>query len=180
MKRTILTTMLVALTLFVFPTVSEARRGGLICGAVQMAHYGIHNARYRLAKAWLDFQHTSAQPGAVVVQTRKGRDSAGNPGAHVARIVQNTGHCRAIVSDEKGTYERDICKGLLAYVQPGTMESYHAKRQSETTRSYGRSQGRTQHTRYSAERGRRVHGSGQGWQAPIFSPPSSQGFGAQA
>jgi len=29
-----------------------------------------------------------------------------------------TGTCTAVVSDEKGQYERNICKNLVAYVDP--------------------------------------------------------------
>src|ERR1017187_2370589 len=93
---------------------------GLICGATQMAHFGITNARYRLAKAWLDFQRTTAQPGAVAVFDRPGRNSAGGRGGHVARIVSVNGPCSATVTDEKGTYERNICKRILAFVSPNS------------------------------------------------------------
>lgn len=104
-------------------TYHRVRRGGLICGAIQMRHFGITDRRYKLAKAWLDFRRAAAAPGMVVVQSRKGRDSAGRPGGHVARIVQLTGPCRAIVSDEKGQYERDICKRRLAIVDPSSRAS---------------------------------------------------------
>ena len=91
---------------------------GLVCGLTQRLHFGITNTRYNLARAWLDFPRTTAHPDAVVVQARAGKDSAGKPGGHVSRIVRNTGHCTAVVADEKGTYERNICANLLAYVQP--------------------------------------------------------------
>lgn len=95
------------------------RHGGLICGVTQMAHFGITNPRYALAKAWLDFKRTFAHAGAVVVSWRPGRDSAGHQGGHVARIERMIDDkCRAMVTDEKGTYERNICKRQLAIVEP--------------------------------------------------------------
>jgi len=120
----ILTSLALILTLCAFSTTADARphRGGmgLICGAVQMAHFGITDAKYRLAKAWAGFQHVSAQVGAVVVSWRNGRDSAGNQGGHVARIVQLTNNpCQAIVADPRGQYKRDICKRQIAIVMPG-------------------------------------------------------------
>lgn len=98
----------------------------LICGAVQMRHFGIHDQNFRLAKHWARaLPHTSAHPGAVVVQSRRGRDSAGNPGGHVSRIISMTGHCRAIVADSRGQYERDICSRLIAYVDPNGNQVTH-------------------------------------------------------
>ena len=90
----------------------------LICGAVQMRHFGIHDQSFRLAKHWATLPHTSPHPGAVVVQSRRGHDSAGHPGGHVSRIVEMRGNCRAVVSDSRGTYIRDICSRLIAYVDP--------------------------------------------------------------
>jgi hypothetical protein len=52
------------------------------------------------------------------VQRRRGRALGGGPGGHVSRIVSLISQCRAIVTDEKGTYERDICRNLVAYVKP--------------------------------------------------------------
>ena len=94
------------------------RHGGLICGLTQRLHFGIHDANFNLALHWATLPHVSAAPGAVVVQRRAGHDSAGHPGGHVSRIVSMTGTCRAVVADEKGQYERDICSRLVAYVQP--------------------------------------------------------------
>lgn len=37
---------------------------------------------------------------------------------HVEGLVRVSGHCRAIVTDNRGTYERDICRNLVAYVLP--------------------------------------------------------------
>lgn len=109
-----------AITLIVL-TPADAKRhrhrgGGLVCGAVQMSHFGIRDQNFRLAKHWATLPHTSAHEGAVVVQHREGRDSAGNPGGHVSRIVQMKGNCSALVADDKGTYVRDICSRLIAYV----------------------------------------------------------------
>ncbi len=100
-------------------SVTSVEARGFRCGATQMAHYGITNPKYRMALAWNDMQHVSAQPGAVVVQTRSGRALGGGPGGHVSRIVEMKGHCRAVVADDRGQYERDICSRLVAYVMPG-------------------------------------------------------------
>lgn len=111
----------VALALCAFATTSadahRARRGGFICGLTQRLHFGLP-PKFNLALAWAELPHTFAAPGAVVVQRRKGRALGGGPGGHVSRIVSVVGQCRAVVTDEKGTYERDICKNLVAYVRP--------------------------------------------------------------
>lgn len=66
-----------------------------------------------LAQNWARrFPRTSARPGVVVVWTR-----GGNKG-HVAKIVSMQGRCRAVVHDNIGTYSRDICRRVIAYVQP--------------------------------------------------------------
>ena len=90
------------------------------CGRTQCAHFGIHHCGpLALALEWAHrFPHTSAHPGAVVVQRRKGRALGGGPGGHVSRIVSLRGECRAIVADDRGHYERDICSRLVAYVEP--------------------------------------------------------------
>lgn len=66
-----------------------------------------------LAQNWArKFPRTSASPGAVVVWTRGGSKG------HVAKIVSMQGRCRAVVHDNGGTYTRDICRRVIAYVQP--------------------------------------------------------------
>ena len=93
--------------------------GHFVCGLTQRLYFGIKDTSLNLALEWAHkFPHTSAQAGAVVVQRRRGHALGGGPGGHVSRIVQLTGQCRAMVTDEKGTYERDICKNLVAYVTP--------------------------------------------------------------
>lgn len=65
-----------------------------------------------LAQNWArKFPRTTASPGAVVVWTRGGRSG------HVAKIVSMTSACRAVVTDNAGTYERDICRRVIAYVR---------------------------------------------------------------
>lgn len=98
---------------------SRGRRayGRLGCGKYMSALLGIPYTP--VAKDFArKYPHTYARVGAVVVQHRKGRDASGRPGGHVSRIVTLLGPCRAIVNDNAGTYERDICKGLIAYVDP--------------------------------------------------------------
>lgn len=72
-----------------------------------------------LALEWArKFQHVSKQEGAVVVQRRRGRAFGGGLGGHVSRTVTLIGACSAVVRDNRGTYERDICRNLVAYVMP--------------------------------------------------------------
>ena len=95
---------------------------GFICGLTQRIYFGIKDTTLNLALEWArKFPHTSAQPGAVVVQRRHGHALGGGPGGHVSRIISVNGACRATVTDEKGTYERDICKNLVAYVIPARL-----------------------------------------------------------
>lgn len=71
------------------------------------------------ALCWQYKPATSAGPGTVVVQRRKGKASDGkSPGGHVSEIRRMISPCRAIVRDNSGIYERDICKALVAYVRP--------------------------------------------------------------
>ena len=95
------------------------RLGRFICGATQARYFGLRDRRLNRALAWAELlPHVSPQPGAVVVQRRKGHALGGGPGGHVSRIVSLINSCRAIVTDEKGTYERNICANLVAYVRP--------------------------------------------------------------
>jgi hypothetical protein len=106
-------------TIAVILLTSNIAQAALICGAVQRAYFGFSDRSLNLAREWArKFPHTTAHEGAVVVQWRNGRDSAGNRGAHVSRIIAMRDNCTATVADEKGRYERDICKGLIAYVNP--------------------------------------------------------------
>lgn len=104
------------------PHVRSARHdanGNFICGATQARHYGLRDPRFRLALNWARLlPHVSPAPDVVVVQRRKGHALGGGPGGHVSRIVRLINACRAIVTDEKGTYERNICANLVAYVRP--------------------------------------------------------------
>jgi hypothetical protein len=95
-------------------------RGGhhYVCGITQARYFGLRDPDFALALHWATLPHTDPHPGAVVVQRRAGRAEGGSPGGHVSRIVEVTGRCRAIVTDDRGTYSRDICRALVAYVQP--------------------------------------------------------------
>ena len=110
---------LVLSTLFVSPALAHRHRsfGHFICGLTQRLHFGL-GPEFNLALHWAVLPHVGAQPGAVVVQRRAGQALGGGPGGHVSRIVSVTGQCRAVVTDDKGTYERDICRNLVAYVMP--------------------------------------------------------------
>lgn len=102
-------------------TAAEARQRragyGFSCGIFLSKLLGVE--RTPLALDWAKkFSHTSARNGAVVVQRRRGRALGGGPGGHVSLIKEVTGQCTAIVRDNRGTYERDICTNLVAYVDP--------------------------------------------------------------
>ena len=88
------------------------------CGRYMSRHTGAPMTP--LALDWArKFPHTSKSVGAVVVQRRKGRDSSGKrQGGHVSIIVELLSNCRAIVRDNSGQYEREICRNLVAYVSP--------------------------------------------------------------
>lgn len=106
---------LTILTAIVLITHSAEARG-FNCGRYMSHLFGIKSRL--LALSWASFPHTYAHPGAVVVQRRKGRALGGGPGGHVSKIVSVISECRAVVQDNRGTYERDICRNLVAYVIP--------------------------------------------------------------
>jgi hypothetical protein len=104
------------------------------CGRHMRAVFGIADSAYNMALKWADFTRTTAQPGAVVVQTRKGKASDGkSPGGHVSKIVRVLDTCHAIVNDDRGTRKRDICRNLVAYVLPNpSTESKSVAKHSHT------------------------------------------------
>lgn len=106
--------LLAAILLATTATVANAR---FDCGRVARAYYGLPQ-KYNLALNWAGLPHTTPHPDAVVVQRRHGRALGGGPGGHVSRIINVVDNCHAVVADEKGTYTRDICKNLVAYVNP--------------------------------------------------------------
>lgn len=94
-------------------------RSSFSCGREMSAIVGVESTP--LARDWaVKFPRTSAREGAVVVQSRRGMDSSGKRrGGHVSLIVRMVSSCRAIVRDNRGQpYERDICKNIIAYVDP--------------------------------------------------------------
>ncbi len=103
-------------------TPAEARvPRGYTCGIVMRQLTGnIYGPEFNLARNWLRLPRISVPTiGAVVVQSRAGRALGGGLGGHVSRIVSLSSNCRAVVQDNRGTYERDICRNLLGYVIPG-------------------------------------------------------------
>jgi hypothetical protein len=100
------------------------------CGRAMCRLFGISKAECEkrgltLALRWPhEFQRVSAPaPGVVVAQYRKGKNSAGGPGGHVAKIVSLTDNpCRAVVIDNRRKpYLRDICSRRVALVSPQGM-----------------------------------------------------------
>jgi hypothetical protein len=118
MRRVLIAATIMLMLLPMSAQASQRRHYGYICGATQADYFHLPRSKYALALNWAALPHTHPHPGAVVVQRRAGRALGGGPGGHVSRIVQNISQCVAIVADEKGTYKRDICKNLVAYVQP--------------------------------------------------------------
>jgi hypothetical protein len=86
------------------------------CGSTQTAHFGLprmyngHNL-WQAVEWTRAFPHTSAHVGAVGYQ-----HSNASPTGHVFRVVAYAGGCRATVSDDAGTYERDICSRGAIFV----------------------------------------------------------------
>ena len=107
----------IILAAFVLCSVATNADARFDCGRVQRAYFNLP-PKFNLALNWATLPHTTPHPGAVVVQRRAGRALGGGPGGHVSRIESVLDHCRAIVTDEKGTYERNICKALVAVVDP--------------------------------------------------------------
>lgn len=86
-----------------------------VCGSTQTRHFGLprivrgHNLWQ--AAAWPKaFARTSARPGVVMYQR------GGGPTGHVSRIVELRGACRALVADERGQYEQNICSRGAIFV----------------------------------------------------------------
>lgn len=98
-----------------------AHRGGSVgrynCGATQRAFFGL-GPEFNLALHWAVLPHVGAEPGAVVVQRRAGHALGGGPGGHVSRIVTVLNQCTAVVTDNSGTYTRNICSNTVAIVRP--------------------------------------------------------------
>lgn len=78
---------------------------------------GRYGPAYNRAYAWAKLPKVAPRPGAVVVSSRKGR-GCGGPCGHVVKIVRVIDACKAIVRDNRGTYERNICRNQVAVVQP--------------------------------------------------------------
>lgn len=88
------------------------------CGWYMRGQFGgRYGKEFNRAMAWAELPRVAPRPGAVVVQTRKGKGCGGQCG-HVSKIKQVLSACRAVVQDNRGTYERDICKNRVAVVQP--------------------------------------------------------------
>ena len=109
---------LVAIALIAVSISAVDARGRFICGATAKRLTG-STCGSNLALAWAhNCQHTTLHAGAVAVFRRKGRALGGSPGGHVALIESVIDGCHAFVHDERGRYERDVCKNLVAFVTP--------------------------------------------------------------
>lgn len=88
------------------------------CGwHMRKLHGGRYGPAYNRARQWASLPRTTLSPGAVVVSSRKGR-GCGGPCGHVVKVVSVLDACRAIVTDNRGTYERNTCRNRVAVVRP--------------------------------------------------------------
>lgn len=119
--RTMILAVLMVIATF---NIAEARRRGpcdgihrCTCGSTQARHFKLprfykgHNL-WRAVEWKRAFPRASLAPGVVVYQR------GGGPSGHVSRVVRVISRCRAIVADERGTYERNVCSRGAVYVRP--------------------------------------------------------------
>jgi hypothetical protein len=93
------------------------------CGSTQASFFGLprmfHGHNLWQAVEWImAFPHTSPHAGAV------GYQHGGGPTGHVFRIVNYAGGCTATVSDDRGTYQRNICSRGATFVNVRTASLY--------------------------------------------------------
>lgn len=121
MKQFIAAMSLVLATVLAFAS-AEARGPcdgvhGCTCGVTAARKHGLpdvfNGINLKQAIGWKRaFPQTSPAPGMVVYQ------HGGGPTGHVATIESVVDRCTAVVSDEKGRYERDICERGAVVVDP--------------------------------------------------------------
>lgn len=109
--------------LLTFPTFAAARGpcdgfSRCRCGTTQARYFHLpyiyrgHNLKQAIG--WKRaFPHVAAPAVGLVVYQRNG-----GPTGHVSRITAYSGGCTATVTDDAGTYERNICKWGAVYVDP--------------------------------------------------------------
>ena len=117
MKKLLMVVAIAVPTLMIGSSPAQAQLGRFTCGLYLRQHFGL-GSQYNLARNWLNLPRCSLRSGSVVVQRRAGRALGGGPGGHVSRVVRVLSNCRAVVNDNRGTYTRDVCKNLWAYVCP--------------------------------------------------------------
>ena len=114
--------------------VRYASRGGACdgfhrcrCGTTAARHYGLaynHNGmNLKMARAWYGFQRTSFHVGAAGVIPH-----------HVLAIVGGSSCSDAVVSDDAGTYHRNVCG--YTFVQPGSGGGSYAVASNSGQRTY--------------------------------------------
>lgn len=123
---------ILAAVIILVPTVAVARGCDGIhrcrCGTTQARHFGLprnyHGCNLAMAREWKRcFPRTSAHAGAV------GYTHGTGPTGHVFRIVDNSSGCgNALVTDDRGTYRRNICRAV--FVDPNG--NYPQKIRTET------------------------------------------------
>jgi hypothetical protein len=87
------------------------------CGSTQAAHFGFpriyHTHNLWRAIEWVHaFPRTTAHAGVVMYQ------HGGGPSGHVSRLVSDPVGCTAMVADDAGRYERNICSRGAMFVDP--------------------------------------------------------------
>lgn len=78
------------------------------CGSTQARHFGLPRM-VRGHNLWQAVEWTRAFPRTAPHVGAVGYQRGGGPTGHVFRIVSYSGGCVAVVTDERGTYERNIC-----------------------------------------------------------------------
>ena len=92
------------------------------CGSTQASYFGLprmyHGHNLWQANEWpRAFTRTSARAGVVMYQ------HGGGPTGHVSRLVTDPVNCRATVTDDAGTYERNTCIRGAIFVDPSAWAS---------------------------------------------------------
>lgn len=122
MKGILAAMSLVLATALAFASAVEARGRcdgvhGCTCGvtAARNAGVAVNYNGYNLKQAvqWTRaFPRTSAAPGTVLYQR------TGGPTGHVAVVTAVLDQCTVTVKDERGQYDRDICRRHTTFVDP--------------------------------------------------------------
>jgi hypothetical protein len=82
------------------------------CGSTQTAHFGLPR-NFNGHNLWRAVEWVRAFPRTTVHAGVVGYVNHGGPSGHVFRVVQPLGNGQAVVSDDKGTYTRNISNAIF-------------------------------------------------------------------